>query len=272
MKTHIVLLTGGSSGIGLEIAKQLMEKGIKVYSASRRLASPQKSIYGEGEIIPVKMDVNNENEIVSVVDHIVKDNNRLDAIICNAGNGIAGSVEDTSVEEAKYQFETNFFGVVKTIQTCLPVFRNQGFGKIMVTSSFSAITPIPYQAFYSAAKSALFNFIQALSIEVKQFGIQCCTVLPGNTCTEFTSHRQCTHTSQCNESAYTTRMNHSLKRMEEDENNGMKASFVARRMVKEIRKNKMREIVIPGISYRLVYNLYPLMPVKFRLWMISKLY
>ena len=98
METKTVLITGASTGIGLAVAVQLMNKGIRVYAASRRGGEPQKAVTGPGEIIHVKMDVNVEAEIKQVVDRILKDNDRLDALICNAGNGIAGAVEDTSAE------------------------------------------------------------------------------------------------------------------------------------------------------------------------------
>ena len=150
METKVVLITGASAGIGLSAAEQLMNKGLKVYAASRRGGKSQKAESGEGELIHVKMDVNKEDEIASVVAQIMKENSRLDAVICNAGNGIAGSIEDTSSEEVRYQLETNFFGAVKTIQACIPVFRAQGYGKIIATSSVAAIVPIPFQAFYSA--------------------------------------------------------------------------------------------------------------------------
>lgn len=272
MAQKVVLLTGGSSGIGWEVARQLMNRGVRVYSASRRLGEAMKASQGEGEIIPVQLDVNNEEETARTIERILQESGHLDAIICNAGNGIAGAVEDTSPEEVKYQFETNFFGTVKTIQACLPVFRKQGYGKIMSTSSVAAIVPIPYQAFYSAGKSALLTFMQALSMEVKQFGIQCCTVLPGDTKTEFTSARKYTNASQHSESSYATCMKKSVDKMIRDEENGMKASFVAREMVKQIMCRRMNSIVIPGMQYKLICSLFHLFPVRCRLWIVRQLY
>ena len=139
MHTKVVLITGASSGIGLEVAKQLSDVGVKVYAASRR------GIVGteQSGIIPLKMDVNNEAEIQDAIAQIFQKHKRLDAVICNAGNGIGGAIEDTSEEETRYQMETNFFGTVKTIRACLPVFRKQRRGKIMTTSSVAALVPIP---------------------------------------------------------------------------------------------------------------------------------
>ncbi|MBP9018088.1 MAG: SDR family NAD(P)-dependent oxidoreductase, partial [Paludibacteraceae bacterium] len=138
MEKKVILLTGASSGIGLSAAIQLMNKGFRVYAASRRGSENRTSDNG-GEIISTMMDVNREEDIKKVLDEILAQNGHLDAVISNAGNGIAGSIEDTSIEEAKYQFETNFFGAVRVVQACLPIFRKQGYGKIIATSSVAAI-------------------------------------------------------------------------------------------------------------------------------------
>lgn len=272
METKVVLITGASAGIGLAAALQLMNNGVCVYAASRRGGTNQKAVSGKGELIHVKMDVNKEEEIASVVAKILKENNRLDAVICNAGNGIAGSVEDSSSEEIKFQFETNFFGAVKTINACIPVFRKQGYGKIMTTSSVAAVIPIPFQAFYSASKSALLVFMQALSLELKPFGIQCCTVLPGDTKTEFTAARKYTEKSQLSGSVYSTIMKRSVTRMEKDEQNGMSPDIVAGQMVKQIMSKKMKTELIPGIQYQIFYVLFKVLPTNLSLWIIGKLY
>lgn len=272
METKIVLITGASSGIGLEVARQLKEKGMRVYAASRRGGSSEKAKNGNGEIIPVKMDVNIESDIQTVLSLILKENNRLDAVICNAGNGIAGSIEDTSEEELRFQMETNFFGTVKTIQACLPVFRKQGYGKIMATSSVAAVVPLPYQAFYSAGKSAVSIFMQALYMETKHFGIQCCTVLPGDTKTGFTSSRKYTIKSQSSDSAYAEKMKKSVSKMEKDEQNGMEASFIAQKMVKQIMRKRMKLTVIPGIQYKLICFAFKIIPTRLRLFFVGKLY
>ncbi|MCD7899201.1 MAG: SDR family NAD(P)-dependent oxidoreductase [Bacteroides sp.] len=272
MNLKVVLLTGGRTGIGLEIATQLMNWNVCVYSASRQKCEAIQNPNGTGEIIPIQLDVNDETATHIIIEQIIKEKGRLDAVICNAGNGIAGSIEDTSTEEVKYQMETNFFGAVKTIQACLPIFRKQGYGKIMATSSVAAIVPIPYQAFYTAGKSALFSFMQALAMEVKPFGIQCCTVLPGDTKTEFTSCRKYTIASQSPDSIYRERMKKAVQKMEKDELAGMESSYVARKMVKELVKKRMRSIVVPGMQYKLIYTLSNILPVKWRLWGISKVY
>ena len=272
METKVVLITGASAGIGLSAAVQLMDKGVRVYAASRRGGIPQKAQNGVGELIPVQMDVNNPEVIASVVAQILKENNRLDAVICNAGNGIAGSIEDTSNEEMRYQFETNFFGAVNTINACLPIFRAQGYGKVVATSSVAAIVPIPFQAFYSAGKAALSIFMQALAIEVKPFAIQCCSILPGDTKTDFTSARKYTEKSQSADSAYSQKMKTSVGRMEKDEQNGMDAKVVAKQMVDQVMSKRMKVTVVPGFQYKAICWLFNRIPAATRLWVVGLLY
>ena len=200
------------------------------------------------------------------------ENKHLDAVISNAGNGIAGSIEETSDEEMRYQFETNFFGAIKTIQACLPIFRAQGYGKVITTSSMAAVVPIPFQAFYSAVKSALLVFMQALTLEVKPFGIQCCTILPGDTITEFTAERKYNKKSKLDSSPYLQRMTVSVGKMEKDEQNGMDAGVVAAEMVKQVMNKKMNIIVIPGMQYKIFYWLFNILPARFSLWIVNMVY
>lgn len=268
-----MLITGASAGIGLAAAEMMMKEGFTVYAASRRGGEKRKAAEGSGEIIAVKMDVNSESDIQAVVVQILSEQGKLDAVISNAGNGLAGSIEDTSSDEVKYQMETNFFGAVKVIQACLPVFRKQGYGKVIATSSVAAITPLPFQAFYSAGKSALFVFMQALAIETKKYGIQCCTILPGDTKTDFTSARKYTEQSNKPTSVYSETLKRSLSRMEKDEQNGMPADSIASHMVNQLKRKKMKTMVVPGVFYKFICWLFTrILPVNAGHKIIALLY
>lgn len=268
-----ILLTGGSAGIGLETAKMLMNKGYRVYSGSRRGGGEaQQSVAFGGEIIPVQMDVNDEARLKEVVKQITDENGSLYAVICNAGNGVAGAVEDTSADEARYQLETNFFGAVKTIRACLPAFRAQGFGKIVVVTSVAAIIPIPFQAFYSAGKAALQIYTESLAMEVKPFGIQCCTILPGDTKTDFTAARKYTEASGNEKSPYYQRMKTAVGKMEKDEQNGMPPESVAKAIVNQVERKKMKPRVIPGFQYKAIAVISDLLPNSLRLKLINMVY
>jgi len=272
MNQTIVLLTGASAGIGKATAGLLMKNGVIVYGASRSGGTSQKDDISQGEIIPVKMDVNNEANIQSVVKQIIDTHGKLDVVIANAGNGVAGAIEETSIDEVRYQFETNFFGVVKTIQACLPILRAQGYGKIITVSSLAGVIPIPFQTFYSSVKAALMLFMNGLAIEVKPFGIQCCTILPGDTKTAFTSARKYTQASQNQKSAYYQTMKRSVGRMERDEQNGMTAESVARPIVRQVLNKRMHTFYVTGVVNQLFYHLFNVLPTDFRLWIIGKLY
>lgn len=272
MGQQIVLLTGASAGIGQATAKLLMKNGLIVYGASRSGGERRKDTQTGGEIIPVKMDVNNEADIQQVVKQIIDKHGKLDVVIANAGNGIAGAVEETSIDEVRYQFETNFFGVVKTIQACLPIFRKQGYGKIITVSSLAGVIPIPFQTFYSSVKAALILFMNGLSMEVKPYGIQCCTILPGDTKTAFTKNRTYTKASQNEQSPYIATLKRSVGRMEHDEQNGMSAEAVALPIVRQVMNKKMKTYHVTGIINQLFYHLFHILPIRLRLWIIAKLY
>ncbi len=272
MEKKIVLLTGSSAGIGKAAAELLVNAGVIVYGASRSGGEAYENKTTGGKYIPVKMDVTIETDINSTVERIIADCGKLDAVIANAGNGIAGSVEDTTIEEVKFQFETNYFGVVKTINACLPVFRAQGFGKIITVSSLAGIIPIPFQTFYSSVKAAINMYMNGLSMEVKPFGIQCSLILPGDTKTDFTKNRIFTKAAQNEKSVYHKTMKLSVARMEKDEQNGMSPYSVAKPIVKQVLNKKMHSFYVTGVLNQLFYHLFKIFPIDFRLWIISKLY
>lgn len=273
MSQKIVLITGASAGIGKATAELLMHKGVKVYAASRSGKAPLiTSDDGAGVIIPVQLDVNNEENLSAVVEKITAENSRLDAVICNAGNGIAGALEDYNSEDVKFQMETNFFGTVKTIQACLPLFRAQGFGKIITVSSVAGIIPIPYQSVYSAGKAASLILMKALAMEVKPFNIQCCSVLPGDTKTNFTSSRIYAEKAKSEKSAYHTKMTASISKMEKDEQNGMPPEFIARAMVKQVMNKRMKTVIVPGFQYQLICWFGRVLPSKWMMNIVNMLY
>ncbi len=272
MEKKIILLTGSSAGIGKAAAELLVEAGVIVYGASRSGGEAYENKTSGGKLIPVKMDVTIETEINSTVEKIIADYGKLDVVIANAGNGIAGAVEDTSLEEVKFQFETNYFGVIKTINACLPLFRAQGYGKIITVSSLAGIIPIPFQTFYSSVKAAIIMYMHGLSMEVKPFGIQCSIILPGDTKTDFTKNRIYTKAAQNEKSVYYNTMKKSVARMEKDEQNGMSPYEVAKPIVKQVLNKKMHSFYVTGVVNQLFYHLFDIFPTDFRLWIISKLY
>ncbi|MBQ9410187.1 MAG: SDR family oxidoreductase [Bacteroidales bacterium] len=262
---EIVLITGGSSGIGAATAKLLANAGMKVYSGSRRGTSPVE----HPSIVPITLDVNDESSLEAAVESILKAEGKLDAVVCNAGNGIYGPVEYTTVEDARAQFETCFFGCVKTIRACLPVFRKQGHGRIITVSSVMAVLQLPFQVYYSAAKAAMLALTEGLRMELKGSGIQCCSILPGDVATGFTSARKNTTPKG---TPYDTAVAKNLSKIEKDELGGMKPEVIGKAILKQLRKKKMAVRVIPRIDYKAVGLLTRILPESWKLALINALY
>lgn len=262
MEKKVILLTGGSAGIGLSAVEQLLNKDCIVYAGSRNpLPAESLNAISTSGYHPVKLDVNDPVLLEEIVKNVIAEQGKLDAVICNAGFGIAGSVEDSSIEEVKSQFDTNYFGVVNTIHACLPVFRKQGYGKIITTSSVAGIIPIPYQVYYSSVKAAVLMLMNGLATEVKSYNIQCCSVLPGDTKTNFTAARKYVKAAD-KTSPYFDKMSKAVSKMEKDEQNGRPASFVAKSIVNQVMRDKMCTVVIPGIDYKILSWLGKVLPTK----------
>lgn len=278
-----ILLTGGSSGIGATAALLLYEAGMTVYAASRSGRYPdgyegpisddsQRTASGPA-IIPVVLDVNDQKSIEKLIRQIVKEQGSLDAIVCNAGNGIAGSVEDTSVEEIEAQFSTTFYGVVKTIQAAMPQFRAQKKGRIITISSVAALAPLPYQGFYSCVKAGILQLTKVVSIEAKSFGIQTCCIMPGDVRTGFTRARKIAAKAQIQDSPYYEMTKDAIRQMEIDEQkNGMKPEVIGRAVLKQLQKKRMRPEVTPSILYSVLVWALRRCPQRLALKVISKMY
>jgi NAD(P)-dependent dehydrogenase (short-subunit alcohol dehydrogenase family) len=179
----VVLITGASSGFGRATATLLSARGMRVYGTSRK---PAKSRL---PYAMVRMDVGDDASVRAAIDGIVADAGRIDVAVNNAGIEVSGSVEDTSIEEAKLQLETNFFGTVRVIQAVLPHMRERRAGKIINVSSLAGLVGMPFQAFYSASKFAVEGLTEGLRLELAPFGVHVVLVEPGDFRTEMTAHR-----------------------------------------------------------------------------------
>jgi NAD(P)-dependent dehydrogenase (short-subunit alcohol dehydrogenase family) len=186
----VVMVTGTSSGFGSAISKTLAATGYRVFGTSR--APGSNTSHG---FTTLTLDVTREESVAACVAEVVRAAGRIDAVINNAGMGIAGAIEDTSVAEAQTQFETNFFGTHRVCRAVLPHLRAQGGGHIINISSLAGRIALPFQGFYSATKFAIEAYTEALRMEVRPFGIVVSMVEPGDFATSFTANRSITDES-----------------------------------------------------------------------------
>jgi NAD(P)-dependent dehydrogenase (short-subunit alcohol dehydrogenase family) len=182
----VVLITGVSSGIGQAIAQLLAKRGFTVFGTSRN-PSGVAAMPGV-EVLP--LDVCLDESARACVDAVVKRAGKLDIVVNNAGYILRGAIEEATLDEAKAQFETNFFGVVRMVKTVLPIMRNQGSGQIINISSGVGLAAFPFVGFYSASKFALEGYTEALRHEVKPFHIKVSLVEPGFIKTELYHNMQ----------------------------------------------------------------------------------
>ena len=181
------LITGASSGIGAATADRLVEHGFRVFGTSRR---PDAAAKARPRIHWIAMDVCDEESVRKGVEQVLASCPRLDALVCNAGFGIFGSVEEVSIDAAKQQFETNVFGTLRTLRAVVPAMREAGRGRIVVVGSLSGRAPIPFQAHYSASKAALDALVLALRSELHGLGVCVSLVEPGDIQTAFNDGMQ----------------------------------------------------------------------------------
>jgi NAD(P)-dependent dehydrogenase (short-subunit alcohol dehydrogenase family) len=232
---RVVLITGASSGIGLACATHLAGRGFRVYGTSRR-AAPTRS-RPPGNLTMLTADVTEDNSVERAVAAVLDREGRLDIVVNNAGMGLAGPVENTSVEEARRQFEVNFFGAFRVCRTVLPAMRSQNSGYIVNIGSIGGILAIPYQAIYSASKFALEGLSEALRMEVRPFGIRVVVIEPGDHKTALTQNRQFAEMSP---DAYRKSFEAALARTAHDEQSGPGPEQVARLLYRIVNQRNPR--------------------------------
>lgn len=260
----VVLITGASSGIGLATAKMAAAAGHVVYGTSRSV----KTVEG---IRMLKMDVCLDSEVDAGIGRILSEQGRLDILIGNAGSGIAGSVEDTGIEESKNQFEVNYFGAMRIVCKVLPIMRRQGSGSIVSVSSVAGVLAIPFQSGYSATKFALESTMEALRSEVAPFGIRISLVEPGDTQTGFTGARTLAAAARTNK-AYAERLTRSVKRMAHDEQQGATPEKVAKVICRVAFSKNPPVRTAVGLDYKMILFLKRLLPDRLLVYVLRMMY
>jgi len=181
----VALVTGASSGIGMETARLLNALGYIVYGAARRTEKMQE--LKQAGVKLLAMDVTDEAAMVHGVNEILQAEGRIDVLVNNAGYGSYGALEDVPLSEARYQFEVNIFGMARLTQLVLPYMRRQRSGRIINISSIGGKIGEPHGAWYHATKFAVEGLSDSLRMELKEFGIDVVIIEPGAIITEWAS-------------------------------------------------------------------------------------
>ena len=183
---EIAVVTGSSTGIGFETSLTLARNGFHTYATMRTLegsrGAEQITDIAKRENLPlqvIQLDVDNDKSVSGAINTIVKDNGRIDIVINNAGYALAGPFEETSNEEMKAQFETNFFGAVRIMQAAIPIMRKQRSGKIVNITSMGGRVAVPLDSMYHGTKFALEGVSESLQYELEPFGIKIILIEPG---------------------------------------------------------------------------------------------
>src|SRR5437762_11120655 len=181
LKNPVALVTGASSGIGKATAERLATAGYKVYGTSRRAAQTDS---GSFEMLP--LDVTRDESVEAAVVELVRLEGRIDLLVNNAGFGVApGGAEESSIQQARSIFETNFFGVVRMTRAVVPHMRRAGGGRILNIGSVLGFLPMPYGALYAATKHAIEGYSESLDHELRTWGIRVSVIEPAYTKTHF---------------------------------------------------------------------------------------
>ncbi|MDR0855143.1 MAG: SDR family oxidoreductase [Christensenellaceae bacterium] len=258
----VIIVSGASSGIGYECAKLFASSGHKVYGLSRSGVSAQG-------VTGISVDVTDEAAVTAAVNRVFIAEERIDALVNAAGMGISGATECTSLKDAKYLFDVNFFGTFSLSKLVLPYMRAQTEGgRIINISSLAAVFSIPFQSFYSASKAAINSLSAAIAAEVEPFNVHLTSIMPGDIKTGFTKNRVKIEPLP----EYAARVNRSVAVMEHDEQTGMPPRRIAEAALKVLNKKKPPLSVTVGAKYKLLRLLSKLLPESLAQIIIKGIY
>ena len=188
-KKKVAVVTGSSSGIGYETALLLARNGFDTFATMRNMnKSKEITDVAKKENLPLgvlQLDVTDDRSVADAINNILNEKKSIEVVVNNAGYGLMGSVEDSSIDEIKAQFETNFFGAIRVIKEVIPVMRKQRTGTIVNVSSVAGRIGFPMGSAYVSSKFALEGLSESMSYELKQFGIKIVLIEPGVINTNF---------------------------------------------------------------------------------------
>lgn len=250
-RSPVVLVTGVSSGIGRAVAHALAARGFEVFGTSR---NPHHT-----EPIPgvqlVQLDVTDDGSVTAAVSTVIHHAGRIDVLVNNAGAGVFGAAEESSVAQAQQLFDTNFFGVVRLTRAVLPYLRAQRSGRIINIGSVLGFLPAPYGALYAASKHAVEGYSESLDHETREFGVRVSVVEPGYTNTSFEANAA---DADSPIDSYATIRAHVEQVLTEAVHGGDDPAVVA-------------QVVLKAVTSRTPKSRYPAGPLARRLSLLKKL-
>src|SRR3954453_4352425 len=178
---RVALVTGASAGVGQAAARALVGAGFTVYGTSRKATAGEK----RGGVVFLPLDVTDDESVADAVREVLDRAGRIDVLVNNAGLGVAGAAEESSIEQARGLFETNLFGSMRMTRAVLPHMRERGSGRIINVSSVLGFMPAPFMALYSASKHAIEGYSESPAPEVREQGVRALLVEPAYTRTSF---------------------------------------------------------------------------------------
>ena len=256
----VAVITGGSSGIGRAACEAFAKEGWRVYELSR-------SGRDREGIVHIGADLSDEESVKAAFSLVAQREGKIDLLINNAGYGISGAAELTDISTVKQMMDVDFYGVLRCVKHCVPIMRHSGGGRIINMSSVAAVMPIPFQSFYSCAKSAVNSLTFTLANELKPFNISVCALMPGDVKTGFTDARQ----KQTGD-VYKGAIERSVAVMEHDERSGMSPEYIASCLLKMAKKKKVSPLYTGGSKYRVFVFLKRLLPDRLVNYILGKMY
>ncbi|GAA6998792.1 SDR family oxidoreductase [Helicobacter pylori] len=252
----VAIITGASSGIGLECALMLLDQGYKVYALSRHATLCVALNHALCESIDI--DVSDSNALKEAFLNISAKEDHCDVLINSAGYGVFGSVEDTPIEEVKKQFGVNFFALCEVVQFCLPLLKNKPYSKIFNLSSIAGRVSMLFLGHYSASKHALEAYSDALRLELKPFNIQVCLIEPGPVKSNW--EKTAFENDERKDSLYALEVNAAKSFYSGVYQKALSAQAVAQKIVFLTMSQKIKARYLIGLKTQLLLALYRILP------------
>jgi NAD(P)-dependent dehydrogenase (short-subunit alcohol dehydrogenase family) len=239
----VAIVTGSSSGIGFETSLILARNGFHTYATMRNLEGEKTKLLTEAvknenlQLQAIELDVDNDKSVADTINTIVEEIKRIDVLVNNAGYALGGALEDSTMDEIKAQFETNFFGAVRATKAVLPVMRRQGEGKIVNITSMGGRIAIPLSSSYHGSKFALEGLSESIQYELEPFGIKVILIEPGAVGSNFWKNIKIAKSSSDSDSPYTQFGKKILKVYKEIEQNTISPSVLAKTILDAVTSN-----------------------------------